>query len=104
MYRSLGIVARCLNPLTTRPHAIRCVCIMTGEAMENAMTRTTLRWGLASVLLSGLLLVIGAGPVAGAQALMRELELEAHREEFSRPAPEQITDIALSGRFSAARP
>src|SRR5256712_6491161 len=103
MYRSLGIVARCLNPLTTRPHAIRCVCIMTGEAMEIAMTRTTLRWGLASVLVTGLLLVIGAGPVAGEQPLMRDLELEALREAVRWPDPDVITVIALTGRFVAAR-
>src|SRR2546427_188778 len=103
MHRALGIVARCLNPLTTRPHAIRCVCIMTGEAMENAMTGTTLRWGLASVLVSGLLLVIGAGPVAGEQPLMRDLELEALREAVRWPDPDVITVIALTGRFVAAR-
>ncbi len=71
--------------------------------MKNAMTGTTLRWGLASVLVTGLLLVIGAGPAAGEPPLMRDLELEALREAVRWPDPDVITVIALTGRFVAAR-
>src|SRR5256712_7312323 len=73
-----------------------------GEAMKSAMMGATLRWGLASVLVTGLLLVIGAGPVAGEQPLMRDLELEALREAVRWPDPDVITVIALTGRFVAA--
>src|SRR2546426_1005834 len=74
-----------------------------GEAMKSAMMGATLRWGLASVLVTGLLLVSGAGPGAGEQPLMRDLELEALREAVRWPDPDVITVIALTGRFVAAR-
>src|SRR2546426_7183221 len=71
-----------------------------GEAMKSAMMGATPRWGLASVLVTGLLLVSGAGPGAGEQPLMRDLELEALREAVRWPDPDVITVIALTGRRS----
>src|SRR5437667_8873715 len=71
--------------------------------MKSAMMGATLRWGLASVLVTGLLLVSGAGPGAGEQPLMRDHELEALREAVHWPDPDVITFIALTGRFVEAR-
>src|SRR6266568_3236742 len=84
-------------------HSVHVGWLVGGEAMKSAMMGATLRWGLASVLVTGLLLVIGAGPAAGEQPLMRDLELEALREAVRWPDPDVITVIALTGRFVAAR-
>src|SRR2546426_1027155 len=67
-----------------------------GEAMKSAMMGATLRWGLASVLVTGLLLVSGAGPGAGEQPLMRDLELEALREAVRWPGSHLISVISLT--------
>src|SRR3989475_11534530 len=62
-----------------------------GEAMQSAMMGATLWWGLASVLVTGLLLVIGAGTAAGQHPPRRDLELEARREAGRSPRPAPIT-------------
>lgn len=66
------------------------------------MTGKTFRWGVASVLVSGVLLVTGAGGRAGEQPLMRDLELEALQEAVRWPNPDVATILGLTGRFIAA--
>ena len=62
--------------------------------------RTTVFWGVAAALVSGMLLVTG-GQTAE-RPLMRDLELEALQEAVRWPKPDVSTVLALVGRFVAA--
>jgi len=62
--------------------------------------RTTVLWGMATALVSGMLLVTG-GQTAE-RPLMRDLELEALQEAVRWPNPDVSTVLALAGRFVAA--
>ncbi len=62
--------------------------------------RTTVLWGVATALVSGMLLVTG-GQTAE-RPLMRDLELEALQEAVRWPNPDVGTVLTLVGRFIAA--
>jgi glyoxylase-like metal-dependent hydrolase (beta-lactamase superfamily II) len=67
------------------------------------MTGKAFRWRVASVLVTGALLVIGGVTWAGERMLMRDLELEALQEAVRWPNPDVTSVLVLTGRFIAAR-
>jgi len=67
------------------------------------MTHRTLGWGVAALLVSGVLVVAGAWGRDAGRPLMRDPELEALQEAVRWPEPDTQTIVALAGRFIAAR-
>jgi glyoxylase-like metal-dependent hydrolase (beta-lactamase superfamily II) len=67
------------------------------------MTHRTRGWGVATLLVSGVLLVAGAWGRDVSRPLMRDPELEALQEAVRWPDPDTQTIVTLAGRFIAAR-
>jgi glyoxylase-like metal-dependent hydrolase (beta-lactamase superfamily II) len=65
--------------------------------------RTVRRWAIAVALVSGALVVMGAGTRRVEEPPARDLELEALRQAVSWPDADVATVLALTGRFIAAR-
>src|SRR5262245_28483607 len=70
---------------------------------RSVMTHRTLWWGIATLMVSGVLAVTGAWGRDSGRPLARDPELEALEQAVRWPEPDTQTIVTLAGRFVAGR-